>query len=83
MSFGHEGFQTRIKHIYPHVKNPQGGAENIAYNYKTAKIVVDGWMHSPGHRTNILGGYNLTGIGIDKDAQGKLYFTQIFIKSVE
>jgi len=28
--------------------------ENLAVGYKTADAVVDGWMHSPGHRENIL-----------------------------
>ena len=29
--------------------------ENLAVGYPTADNVVDGWMHSPGHRANILG----------------------------
>ena len=29
--------------------------ENLAVGYPTADSVVDGWMHSPGHRANILG----------------------------
>ena len=29
--------------------------ENLATGYPTATRVVDGWMHSPGHRANILG----------------------------
>lgn len=28
--------------------------ENLAVGYPTADDVVDGWMHSPGHRANIL-----------------------------
>jgi uncharacterized protein YkwD len=28
--------------------------ENLAVGYATADDVVDGWMHSPGHRDNIL-----------------------------
>lgn len=34
-----------------------GGAENIAWGEagaSTAAEIVDGWMHSPGHRANIL-----------------------------
>jgi uncharacterized protein YkwD len=30
--------------------------ENLAVGYRTAEDVVDGWMHSPGHRANILKG---------------------------
>jgi len=28
--------------------------ENLAVGYRSAEDVVDGWMHSPGHRANIL-----------------------------
>lgn len=28
--------------------------ENLAVGYRGAESVVDGWMHSPGHRANIL-----------------------------
>lgn len=28
--------------------------ENLAVGYRTPDDVVDGWMHSPGHRANIL-----------------------------
>ena len=49
----------------------------------TAKIVVDGWIKSPGHRQNIVGRYNLTGIGIVRDRAGKLYYTQLFVRTNE
>ena len=28
--------------------------ENLAVGYATADAIVDGWMHSPGHRKNVL-----------------------------
>lgn len=46
----------------------KGGAmaENIAVGYKDAAAVVDGWMHSEGHRKNILNcSYTMIGIGYD------------------
>jgi uncharacterized protein YkwD len=46
----------------------KGGAmaENIAVGYKSAAAVVDGWMHSEGHRKNILNcDYTMIGIGYD------------------
>jgi uncharacterized protein YkwD len=81
MGFGHDGFSQRIEHAHQKIPNSQGGAENVAFNYKTAKIVVDGWMNSSGHKRNILGHYTLTGIGIARDSAGKPYFTQIFLKA--
>ncbi|MDQ6800721.1 MAG: CAP domain-containing protein [Acidobacteriota bacterium] len=31
--------------------------ENLALGYRSADSVVDGWMHSPGHRANVLGAH--------------------------
>lgn len=81
VSFGHDGFEQRMTYARQHIANGQGGAENVAYNYKTAKIVVDGWINSSGHRHNILGHYDLTGVGIVRDKLGKPYFTQLFLKA--
>lgn len=80
MPFGHQGFGKRIANLRRQIKNVGGGAENVAYNYKTAKIVVSGWIKSPGHRRNIVGNYHLTGIGVARDKQGRLYYTQIFLQ---
>lgn len=81
MAFGHQDFNTRIKHIYAKLPNCRGGAENIAYNYKNAVHVVSEWVKSKGHQRNIVGAYNLTGIGIARDKKGKIYFTQLFIRN--
>lgn len=31
--------------------------ENLALGYPSADSIVDGWMHSPGHRANVLGAH--------------------------
>ena len=79
--FGHKYFNTRINSLHLHIKNSNAGAENVAYNYKNAQDVVKNWLLSPGHKRNIDGNYNLTGIGIARDKKGKLYFTQIFLRT--
>jgi uncharacterized protein YkwD len=41
--------------------------ENIAWGtgtYATVHAIFNGWMHSRGHRENILGRYRQTGIGL-------------------
>lgn len=38
-------------------------SENISYGFHDAKIVVDGWMHSEGHRANLLDSL-MTTIGV-------------------
>lgn len=79
--FGHKYFDKRIKRLYAEIKNCRAGSENVAYNYKDGRDVVRNWLTSPGHRRNIEGNYNLTGIGLARDSRGKLYFTQIFIRN--
>lgn len=57
--------------------------ENIAYGQTTAAAVMNSWMNSPGHRSNILSAtYNQIGVGIAKAANGTYYWTQMFIKSI-
>jgi uncharacterized protein YkwD len=81
VSFGHTYFLKRVATIKSQIKSADTAAENVAYNYKDAHDVVNNWILSSGHRKNIVGNYNLTGIGIARDAKGSLYFTQIFIKT--
>ena len=78
--FGHDGFEERAAAIGKVLGGMKGAAENVAYGTLDAKGVVDGWIKSPGHRKNMLGNFNLIGVGY---AQGKgriIYFTQLFIK---
>jgi uncharacterized protein YkwD len=79
---GHDGLSNRI--------TASGLAyswygENVVYNYGYTEPVtpaVQWWLSSSGHRANIENArYNLTGIGAAKNAQGEVYFTQIFLQS--
>ena len=81
--FGHKYFTKRIAKLHAQIKNSGAGAENVAYNYKDANTVVQQWILSPGHKRNIVGNYNLTGIGVVRDQHGKLYYTQIFLRTNE
>jgi uncharacterized protein YkwD len=78
--FGHEGFDGRIDNIVKKIGFVHASAENVAYGKLTAKEVVDLWLNSPGHKKNIEGNYGLTGIGLAKDAEGLLFYTQIFLR---
>ena len=79
LPLGHDGFETRMGALLKTLKPANAAAENVADGKVNARQVVDLWLHSPGHRKNIEGNYNITGIGIAKADDGKLYFTQIFI----
>ena len=58
--------------------NPAG--ENIAMGQKTPSEVMNSWMNSSGHRANILNStYTELGVGIQKDSNGTIYWTQMFI----
>lgn len=78
--FGHEGFNQRIDLIRKHLGPLHVAAENVAEGPMSAREVVDGWLHSPGHRRNIEGDFRLTGIGVVTAGNGNVYFTQIFTK---
>jgi uncharacterized protein YkwD len=80
--FSHNGFDDRVKALSRSIPY-RSAAENVAYNQgysNPGKQAVEGWIKSPGHRKNMEGNFNLTGIGVSKNAKGEYYFTQIFIK---
>jgi uncharacterized protein YkwD len=54
--------------------------ENVAMGYPSGRSVVnDGWMHSAGHRANILNpSYRLLGVGARRSADGTWYAAQVF-----
>lgn len=76
--FGHAGFQDRVSR-YPF--RWKGAAENVfmaTARSNIARVVVDGWINSPGHRQNLLGNYNYCGVGTYKGSQNRWYYTQLF-----
>jgi uncharacterized protein YkwD len=71
--FDHGDFVGRIKAAH-YLRGARGYTlgENIAWgswDYATPANIVDGWMHSPGHRANILNpGFHEIGLGIARGA---------------
>jgi Uncharacterized protein with SCP/PR1 domains len=78
--FGHQGLSFRMKYIKEKVSGVTEVAENVAYGNLSAKAVVQGWLKSPGHKKNIEGNYKYSGVGVARNAQNQVYFTQIFAK---
>lgn len=78
VAFGHDNFDLRFKYVAAKLGGINAFAENVAMGKLDAQGVVDGWAHSPGHRKNMLGDYNLTGIATATADNGTIYFTQIF-----
>lgn len=78
--FGHQGLSFRIKYIQDKVPGATIVGENVAYGSLSAKAVVNGWIKSAEHRKNMEGNFKYTGIGVTRNMQNQLYFTQIFAK---
>jgi Uncharacterized protein with SCP/PR1 domains len=78
--FGHQGMSFRMKYVKEKVSGVTDVAENVAYGNLSAKAVVQGWLKSPAHKKNIEGNYKYSGVGVARNAQNQLYFTQIFAK---
>jgi uncharacterized protein YkwD len=83
IKLSHEGFSTRMRRIKKKVDFLRG-AENVVFNERVkdpAREAVETWWKSSGHRANMEGGYDLTGVGVAKGKEGRYYFTQIFLKT--
>jgi len=79
VAFGHDQFEIRNDAVTLKFHGVSGVGENVAYGNLDAKAVVDGWIKSPGHRRNMLGDFNMIGIGAAP--KGRVtYFTQFFVK---
>jgi uncharacterized protein YkwD len=76
---GHDGFRARFDATG---LDCQRSAENVAFNERRPRPgseVVDGWLRSRAHRNSIEGLYEVTGVGVASNADGAVYFTQVFL----
>ena len=81
VAVGHAGFDARVDALH-RVMAFRRSAENVAYNLRhrsPAAEAVRGWLASRGHRANIEGHYDTTGVGVAVGADGAVYLTQIFV----
>lgn len=74
----HDNFSERIENLIAEIGGG-AAAENVAMGYESPEAVVQGWISSEGHRLNMLGDYNLTGISAKKSSAGDWYYCQIFL----
>ena len=75
----HDNFNVRYSNLVTGV-GAKAVAENVAFGYGNADAVVKAWIASEGHRVNIEGDFTHFGISVDKDKNGKNYFTNIFMR---
>jgi len=75
----HDNFLARKQNLTNSTGASRVG-ENVAYAYSTSQSVVNAWLNSEGHRNTIEGDYTDFDISAEKDADGKWYYTNIFIR---
>lgn len=80
-AFGHMGFSNRCRKIKKRVAPHKLCGEIIAMGQKTPKAVLKAWIDSPKHLQEIQQQrYNTTALGIYKDSEGVIYWTQILVE---
>ena len=84
VGMGHEGVEERGGTLAKIITYSQFG-ENVGANSQepssTSQTAVAGWLNSSGHRANIEGKFDLTGVGIARSGN-TFFFTQIFLTTV-
>ncbi|WP_440121380.1 CAP domain-containing protein [Tenacibaculum sp. Ill] len=75
----HDFFYQRKEYLAENADAIKVG-ENVAYGYSTAEAVVNAWIKSDGHKENIEGDYTHFDVTAEKSANGKWYYTNIFVK---
>ena len=77
---GHAGADARVERISHSIPYREFGENVAAINQGgEGEAAVSGWLQSPGHRSNIEGSFDLTGIGIARSEDGTYFFTQLFV----
>lgn len=75
----HDNFSNRATKIAKDT-NATHVAENVAKNYPTPETALQGWLDSESHKRTIEGDFSHTAISIKENSEGKLFYTQIFLK---
>ena len=75
----HDDFAARYSVLVNSIR-AKAVSENVAFGYRTAEAVIAAWIKSEGHKKNLDGEFTHFGISVEEDAQGKFYYTNIFVK---
>ena len=78
--YSHNNFYLRSEYI-KFKTNAATVSENVAYGYHNASSMVNAWVSSGGHRRNIESNATHFDISIEPDINGRLYTTNIFIRT--
>jgi uncharacterized protein YkwD len=75
----HDNFDQRVISL----KNGLGAvtvSENVAAGFSTASVALAAWNASPSHKANLEGSHTHFGLAVKADANGKKYYTLLFIR---
>ena len=75
----HDNFNERASNL-AEVTGAINIKENVAKSYTSAEKALNGWLNSASHRKTIEGDFTHTSISVKADENGKLYYTQLFLK---
>ncbi|MEM1057961.1 MAG: CAP domain-containing protein [Verrucomicrobiota bacterium] len=84
---GHHEFERRQEQMREQMDSITAMAENVGLingqgmnNLQIAQEFVRLWSGSARHNANMLGDYMITGVGVARTGDGKIYVTQVFAK---
>ncbi|MEP3839200.1 MAG: CAP domain-containing protein [Algibacter sp.] len=75
----HHNFFTRSDYLKANA-GAKNVSENVAYGYSSAESVVRAWLKSEAHKENLEGDFTNFDVSAEKNAEGRWYYTNIFIK---
>ena len=75
----HDNFYVRRNNLMS-TAGAQSVGENVAYGFSYAPALVAAWLNSEGHKAVIEGDYTDFDLSAEQDADGRWYYTNIFIK---
>ncbi|PWH81916.1 CAP domain-containing protein [Algibacter marinivivus] len=75
----HHNFYTRSEYLKSNA-DAKRVSENVAFGYSSAESVVRAWIKSEAHKQNLEGDFTNFDVSAEKNAEGRWYYTNIFIK---
>ncbi len=75
----HDNFEQRSASLKSAI-NAISVSENVAVGYSTPESTLAAWNASPSHKANLEGSHTHYGLAVKADANGKKYYTLLFIR---
>ena len=76
----HDYFYEREAFLKERLAAVQVG-ENVAYAFNSSEAVLNAWLKSEIHRSNIEGDFTHFGVSVKKNSEGRLFYTSILVGS--